>query len=195
MTSTAKTFLIAGLGNPGKEYADTRHNIGFMAVNEIAQKLGVKFSRMQSKAMVTKAKHKENSIILAKPRSYMNNSGQPVSALTRFYKIPTENILVIYDDVDLDFGVIRVRPDGSSGGHKGMQSIIQSLGTNQIARIRVGIGRPPGKMETPAFVLRRFSKHEVDYLPEMIDTAAKAALEYTINGVVSAMNNFNAKTQ
>lgn len=194
MTSSDNFFLVAGLGNPGKEYVDTRHNIGFIVLNKFADKLNVKFTRMQSKAMVTKARHQGKTIVLAKPRSFMNNSGQPVSALARFYKIPTENILVVYDDVDLDFGIIRVRADGSSGGHKGMQSIIQQLGTNQIPRVRVGIGRPPGKMETPDYVLRRFSKQEEDFLPQMIETAADAALEFITNGVVSAMNTYNANS-
>lgn len=188
------TYLIAGLGNPGKQYTETRHNIGFMVVNEIAKELNTSFSRMQSKAMVTKARYSDKKVILAKPRSYMNNSGQPVSALIRFYKIPLENLLVIYDDVDLDFGVIRLRAEGSSGGHKGMESIIQNLGSNQIPRVRIGIGRPPGRMETPAYVLQKFSNQEQEFLPQIIDTGVDAALEYIAHGLTSAMNTFNANT-
>jgi len=192
MAPQENTFLIAGLGNPGKQYADTRHNIGFMALNRLAEKLGTEFSRMQSNAMVTKAKFKDKTVLLVKPRSYMNNSGQPVGAIARYYKVPNANTIVVYDDVDLEFGIIRIREDGSSGGHKGMESIIQLMGTNQIPRIRVGIGRPPGKMETPSYVLQSFSKQENEFLPQIIDTAADACLEIITNGTVSAMNTYNA---
>lgn len=193
MTDDKKPFLIAGLGNPGKDYAETRHNIGFKVADELSKRLNVTFSRIQSKAMVTKAHYKENRVILAKPRAFMNLSGQPVSALVRFYKVPIENLLIIYDDVDLDFGVIRLRQEGSSGGQKGMQSIIQSLGTNNISRIRVGLGRPPGRMETPDFVLQRFSRQEEDFLPQIIETAADAALLFISEGIISAMNIYNSK--
>ena len=193
MTDNTNTYLIAGLGNPGKQYTETRHNIGFKVADDLAKRLNVTFSRIQSKAMVTKAQYQDHRVILAKPRAFMNLSGQPVSALVRFYKIPIENLLIVYDDVDLDFGAIRLREEGSSGGQKGMQSIIQSLGTNRISRIRIGLGRPPGRMETPDFVLQRFSRQEEDYLPEIIDTAAQAALLFIREGIVSAMNTYNTK--
>ena len=193
MTDNTNTYLIAGLGNPGKQYAETRHNIGFKVADELAKRLNVTFSRLQSKAMVTKALYKDRRVILAKPRAFMNLSGQPVSALVRFYKIPLENLLIIYDDVDLDFGIIRLRQEGSSGGQKGMQSVIQSLGTNNIPRIRIGLGRPPGRMETPDYVLQRFSNQEEDFLPEIIDTATQAALLFISEGIVSAMNTYNTK--
>lgn len=193
MTNDNQPYLIAGLGNPGKQYAETRHNVGFMTTNEIAKRLNVSFRRMQSKAMVTKAQYIGNRVILAKPRAYMNLSGQPVSALVRFYKVPLENVLIIYDDVDLDFGVIRLRQDGSSGGQKGMQSIIQQLGTDEIPRIRIGLGRPPGRMETPDYVLQNFSRSEQELLPQILETAADAALLFIAEGIISAMNTYNAK--
>ena len=194
MIEKNKIFLIAGLGNPGKQYAETRHNIGFMIVDQLAKQLGVEFRRMQSKAMVTQAQHNGHRLILAKPRTFMNNSGQAVGALARFYKVPFENILVIYDDADLDFNVIRLRPDGSSSGQKGMESVIQLLGTDQIPRLRIGIGRPPGRMETPAYVLLPFSGEEKEVLNFIIDRAVDAIFEFIQNGIDSAMNKFNQKT-
>ena len=194
MKEENKIFLIAGLGNPGKEYAETRHNIGFMVVDQLAKHLGVEFRRMQSKAMVTQGWYAEHRLILAKPRTFMNNSGQAVGALARFYKVPFENILIVYDDADLDFEVIRLRPDGSSSGQKGMESVIQLLGTEQIPRLRIGIGRPPGKMETPAYVLLPFSIEEKEILPFIIDKSVDAVLEFIQNGIDAAMNQFNQKT-
>lgn len=194
MTREEKTFLIAGLGNPGKQYAKTRHNIGFMVVDQLAQRLGVEFRKMQSNAMVTNTQHFGHRLILAKPRTFMNNSGQAVSALARFYKIPYENIMIIYDDADLDFEVIRIRPEGSSSGQKGMESIIQSLGTDQIPRIRIGIGRPPGRMETPDYVLRPFSSEENTILPFILDRAVEAIFEFIQNDIDTAMNKFNQKS-
>ncbi len=194
MEEENKIFLIAGLGNPGKEYAETRHNIGFMVLDQLAKQLGVEFRRMQSKAMVTQARYAGHRLILAKPRTYMNNSGQAVGALTRFYKVPFENILIIYDDADLDFEVIRLRPDGSSSGQKGMESVIQLLGKDQIPRLRIGIGRPPGKMETPAYVLLPFSVEEKQVLPFIIDRSVEAVFEFIQYGIDAAMNKFNQKT-
>jgi len=194
MTDTGKIFLIAGLGNPGKQYAETRHNIGFIVVDQLAEKLGVEFRRMQSNAMVTKARYQDHRLILAKPRTYMNNSGQAVGALARFYKVPMENVLVIYDDADLDFEVLRLRPDGSSSGQKGMNSVINSLGTDKIPRLRIGIGRPPGRMPTPDYVLRPFSPEEQSVLPFITDRAVDAVLDFIENDIYSAMNKYNQKT-
>ena len=194
MSDNEETFLITGLGNPGKQYAETRHNIGFMVVDHLAKKLGVEFSRMQSNAMVTKARHLDHRLILAKPRTYMNNSGQAVGALVRFYKVPLENVLVIYDDADLDFEVLRIRPDGSSSGQKGMNSVITSLGTDKIPRLRVGIGRPPGRMPTPDYVLRPFSSEEKTVLPFITERAVDAVLDFIENDISSAMNKYNQKT-
>ncbi|NIV13433.1 MAG: aminoacyl-tRNA hydrolase [Aliifodinibius sp.] len=194
MLKEEKVILIAGLGNPGKQYAETRHNIGFMIVDKLANRLGVEFSKMQSNAMVTKARYLDHRLILAKPRTFMNNSGQAVSALARYYKVLEENILIIYDDVDLDFEIIRLRPDGSSSGQKGMDSVIKSLGTDKIPRLRVGIGRPPGKMPTPNYVLRPFSPEEKTVLPFIIDRAVEAVLEFIEYDINSAMNKFNQKS-
>ena len=185
------TYLIAGLGNPGKEYQDNRHNVGFMVASKLAEKLGENFSRMQSNAMVAKAQHKDMRIILAKPRTFMNNSGQAVAALVRFYKVPQGNILIIYDEADLPFETLRLRPEGSSAGQKGMKSVLQHLGTQEIARLRVGVGRPPGRMSTPDYVLQDFSKQQKEVLPFVIDRATDAALAFIDEGIETAMNRYN----
>lgn len=192
MTETKK-LLIAGLGNPGKEYANTRHNIGFMVVDELARLLNTEFNKVQSNAMITTVQHPAGKIVLAKPRTFMNLSGQAVAALLRYYRVELENFLVIYDDVDLDFEVLRIKPDGSSSGQKGMQSVIQSLGTDQFPRLRVGVGRPPGRMPTPAYVLRPFTSQEEETLPFVIRKAADAALKFITSDIDTVMNIYNQK--
>lgn len=190
---TSTTYLIAGLGNPGREYRDSRHNIGFMLVNRLAERLDVTFSRMESKALVTKAKYQDRSIILAKPQTYMNLSGQAVGSLVKFYKIPFENLMVIYDDVDLAFGRIRIRPTGGSAGQKGLLSIIGQLGTQDFPRLRFGIGRPPGRQGAASYVLRDFSRDDADFLPHLLDRGADAVITYITEDLATAMNRFNSK--
>lgn len=193
--TTERAYLVVGLGNPGREYQQNRHNVGYMVVDEIAKRLGVEFSRMQSKAMVTKAEFEGKRVILAKPRTYMNLSGQAVGALVRFYKIRLENLLVIFDDVDLDFEVIRLRPEGGSSGQKGMKSIIQALGTQSFPRLRVGVGRPPGRMATPDYVLQDFSKGQMEVLPYVLERGAQAALTFVQEDILASMNEFNQKPE
>jgi PTH1 family peptidyl-tRNA hydrolase len=186
------TYIIAGLGNPGRRYKDNRHNIGFMLVSHLAEQLDTSFSRYESKALVTKAKYLDRQVILAKPQTYMNLSGQSVLSLARFYKIPFENLLVVYDDVDLPFGQIRIRPGGGSGGHKGLTSIIERFGTEEIPRMRLGIGRPPGRKGAASYVLRDFSTEETKFLGEFLTRGTDAVLTYLTEGLVSAMNKFNS---
>jgi PTH1 family peptidyl-tRNA hydrolase len=189
------TYLIAGLGNPGREYENNRHNIGFMVADQIARELGVEFTRVQNNALVTKGSHAGKSVVLVKPRTYMNESGRAVSALLRFYKIPVSNLLVVYDDVDLPFETVRLRAEGGSSGQKGMKSVIQHLGTQEFARLRVGIDRPPGRMETPDYVLQDFSAAQRENLPWVLERAAKAALTFVAEGILAAMNEFNAEQE
>jgi len=162
-----------------------------MAVSEIAKKLDVEFSRVQNKSLVTKANHAGKRIILAKPQTFMNLSGHAVSSLRRFYKIPTANLLILFDDVDLPFETLRLRAEGGSSGQKGMKSIIQSLGTQDFPRLRIGIDRPPGKMRTPDYVLQNFSKSQSENLPWVINRAAEASLLFVAEGINSAMSKFN----
>ena len=188
-----KVFLIVGLGNPGREYRETRHNAGFMVLDRLAARLGESFSRLESHALVSKAIYQNNRLVLAKPQTYMNVSGQAVGGLARFYKVPPENFLVLYDDVDLPLGILRLRPGGGSAGQKGMDSIIQRLGSEDFARLRVGIGRPSGKMEAGDYVLQRFSPSEAAILPQILDRAVDAILTFTAEGLEKAMNVFNGQ--
>ena len=187
----SEPYLIIGLGNPGREYKDTRHNIGFMLIDHIAVRLNARGMKMQSKAIVISALHEERKIILAKPQTFMNLSGQSVQGLLHFYKIPFENLLVAHDDLDIPLGTLRIRPSGGPGGQRGMASTIEQLGTKEFPRLRLGIGRPPGRMDPKDYVLQDFSKDDLKLLPEVLDRAADAALEFVIKGLNTAMNKFN----
>jgi PTH1 family peptidyl-tRNA hydrolase len=184
-------FLIVGLGNPGKEYRETRHNIGFMTADRVAERLGIKFTRTQSKALITDARYLDRRIYLAKPQTYMNASGQAVGALLKFYKISHKNLLVVYDDVDLPFETIRMKPAGGSAGHRGMQNIIQQIGTHEFPRLRLGVGRTYGSKQAADYVLKPFSKEELEFLSVYIDRAADAALTYVAQGIEQAMTTYN----
>ena len=190
---TENTYLIIGLGNPGREYKDTRHNIGFMLIDQVAVRLNTRGMKLQAKAIVTSALYEERKIILAKPQTYMNLSGQSVQGLLHFYKIPIENLLVAHDDLDIPFGTIRIRPGGGPGGQRGMASTIDHLGTKEFPRLRLGIGRPPGRMDPKDYVLQMFSKDDMKLLPEVLDRAADAAMEFVMKGLNSAMNKFNGE--
>ncbi|MBI1795305.1 MAG: aminoacyl-tRNA hydrolase [Chloroflexi bacterium] len=190
---TLDTFLLIGLGNPGREYKDNRHNFGFMLIDRIAVRLNARGMKLQSKAIVTNATYEERKLILAKPQTYMNLSGHSVQGLAHFYKLPLENLLVAHDDLDLPFGTIRLRPGGGPGGQKGVASAIERLGTKDFARLRLGIGRPPGRMDPAAYVLQDFSRDEMKTLSDVLDRAADAALEFVVNGLDKAMNKFNGE--
>jgi PTH1 family peptidyl-tRNA hydrolase len=189
------TYLLIGLGNPGREYRDNRHNFGFMVIDRIIVRLNARGMKVQSKAIVTTATYEERKLILAKPQTYMNLSGQSIQGLARFYKVPVENILVTYDDLDLPFATIRLRPGGGAGGQKGLASAIEQLGTKDIARLRLGIGRPPGRMDPSAYVLQNFSREEFKTLSEIVDRAADAMLEFVKNGLNAAMNKYNGSIE
>jgi PTH1 family peptidyl-tRNA hydrolase len=184
-------FMVAGLGNPGKAYKNNRHNVGFMLLNLFAEKQQEAFSRIESNALVTKTNYGEKRLILVKPQGFMNRSGQSIGSLIKYYKIPLEQIMIVYDDVDLILGKIRIRPSGGSGGHKGISSIIDRLGTDKFPRMRLGIGRPPGKKNAAAFVLQDFSASEMEAVEFMLIRAIDALDEYLTNGIESAMNKYN----
>lgn len=184
--------LIVGLGNPGREYANNRHNIGFQIADRLAAAHGLTFNKQQQRAIVAPGRFGERRVIVVKPQTYMNDSGRSVSALLNFYKIPLDRLLVIYDELDLPFGTIRLRSDGGAGGHNGMRSIISQLGTNEYARLRFGIGRPPGRMEPAAFVLQDFNRDEALEVPALIDRAMEAIETFVADGIVVAMNKYNA---
>jgi PTH1 family peptidyl-tRNA hydrolase len=188
---TSSTYLLIGLGNPGREYKDTRHNIGFMMIELLAERLGARGMKLQSKAIVTSAMYEDRKLILAKPQTYMNLSGHSVQGLLHYYKIPHSHLLVAHDDMDIPFGTIRIRPSGGPGGQRGMASTIELLGTKDFPRLRLGIGRPPGRMDPKNYVLQNFSKDELKTLPEILSRAADAALEFVMNGLNAAMNKYN----
>jgi PTH1 family peptidyl-tRNA hydrolase len=190
---TENTFLIVGLGNPGREYRETRHNIGFMLVDRLAFRLNTSFRRLQFKALVATGTYAGNKVILAKPQTFMNLSGQAVSALARFHKLPPANLMVAHDHLDLPFGAIRIRPDGGAGGQRGMESIIERLGTPEFPRIRLGIGRPPGQMDPAAYVLQDFPDGDAVSLSQTLERAADAVFTWMEGGIDAAMNRFNAR--
>ena len=190
---TETTFLIVGLGNPGREYKDTRHNVGFMLIDRLSVRLNARLSRMQAKALVGSTNYEDYKLILAKPQTYMNLSGQSIQGLARFYKVPLENMIVAHDDLDLPFGTIRIRPGGGPGGQKGVASTIERLGTKDFRRLRIGIGRPPGRMDPAAYVLQNFAQSDAVLLSEILDRAADAVLTFVTDGLNAAMNKFNGE--
>jgi PTH1 family peptidyl-tRNA hydrolase len=185
------TFLIVGLGNPGREYKDNRHNVGFMLIDRLSVRLNARLSRMQAKALVGSVNYEGNKLIFAKPQTYMNLSGQSIQGLARFYKLPLENVIVAHDDLDLPFGTIRIRPGGGPGGQKGIASTIERLGAKDFRRLRIGIGRPPGRMDPAAYVLQNFAQADLMLLSEILDQAADAVLTFVTHGLNTAMNRFN----
>ncbi len=190
---TGEQYLIVGLGNPGREYRETRHNMGFMAVDTLAQHLGINLSRVQAKAIIGQGVYQGKRLILAKPQTYMNLSGQAVASLLRFYKIPLERLIVLHDDIDLPFGTLRMRPDGGSGGQKGLASIIEQLGTKSFPRLRIGIGRPPGRMEAAGYVLQAFSAQDKELLEAILPRARDAVLLFLQEGLEKAMTQYNGE--
>ena len=183
--------LIAGLGNPGAQYEKTRHNAGFRVVDALAGKFGADFQSWQNTGVYAKVVIGGQEVLLAKPMTYMNLSGQLVSGLARFYKIPPEKILICFDDMSLKVGDIRLRPSGSAGGQKGMKHIIEQLGTDKIARLRVGIGPKPTYFDAADFVLGKFTKDEEPLLQTAISRATEALEVYLQDGLDKAMNRFN----
>ena len=191
MFRRSKPYLIIGLGNPGREYRDNRHNVGFMVLNRLAEKLETSFPKMKMEGLMTAVRYKNQRLILVKPQQFMNLSGKVAASFARFYKIPLENILVVYDDVDLPFETLRLKPDGGDAGQKGVRSIIDELGTKEFSRLRVGIDRPPGRMPVSAYVLQDFSGQESGWLPSVLDRATEAILTYVDFGLNQAMTTYN----
>lgn len=185
-------WLVVGLGNPGPEYADTRHNAGARAVEVLATRLGAKLKRSRASALAAEARAGEVRLILARPTTYMNDSGRAVARLVAYYKVPLDRIVVIYDEIDLAFGRLRVRAGGGTAGHQGVSSIVAALGSAEFARVRIGVGRPPGRKDPADFVLEPFSSREREEAAVLVEEAADAALEIVRQGVTAAQNRFNA---
>jgi PTH1 family peptidyl-tRNA hydrolase len=186
----APTHLIVGLGNPGKEYARNRHNAGFQCLDRLAQAYGIELRRHRFKAAFGDGRIGDRRVILAKPLTFMNESGQAVAPLSRWHKIAPENILVIHDDLDLPLGKVRLRPNGSSGGHKGINSIIAELGTRDFARLRIGIGRPE-RGDPIDYVLGDFGRDQESIIAATYELVERVVLCFLQGGVAEAMNAFN----
>lgn len=182
--------LIVGLGNPGPSYARNRHNVGYQCLERVARRHEMAFGRMMFKAMLASGRIDDTRVLLAKPLTFMNLSGQSVRPLMRWYRASLSDLLVIYDDLDLPLGKIRLRQKGSSGGHKGMTSIIQQLGSHEFARLRIGIGRPLHG-EPPDYVLSDFTRDESIVMDLAYDQAAAAVETFVTQGIATAMNRFN----
>lgn len=186
-------LLIVGLGNPGTKYKNTRHNIGFMAVDRVAEAHSIKCSKVDFKSQWGKGVIEGKDVILVKPQTFMNLSGVAVNAMSEYFSLELKDILVIYDDVDLNLGSIRIRLRGGSGGHKGLESIIEHLGTSNFPRIRLGIGRPKDKMQGDVadYVLSSFKSDEKDVLEQILNTASEAVEAILKHGIEKAMNKYN----
>jgi PTH1 family peptidyl-tRNA hydrolase len=185
-------YLIVGLGNPGREYRLNRHNVGFMLLDRLAARHGLPaFTRRQGKALISTGTLGEAGLVLAKPQTYMNLSGEAVAPLLRFYNLPLERLLVCFDDIDLPVGTLRLRPEGGSAGQGGMKSIIQHLGTENFPRLRLGVGRPPGSKAAAGYVLKDLRGEDLEIMESALDKAADAVECFLKEGLVTAMNRFN----
>jgi PTH1 family peptidyl-tRNA hydrolase len=189
---TEALTVVVGLGNPGPRYAGNRHNVGALVLDELADRVGGKFKAHKAGAELLEGRLRGHRVVLTKPRSFMNVSGGPVAGVAKFFKVPPAAIAVIYDELDLPFGAVRLKLGGGENGHNGLRSITKSLGTKDYHRVRVGIGRPPGRMDPADFVLRDFSKIEGKELPFILDRAADATEALIANGLEAAQNTFHA---
>lgn len=186
-------WLVAGLGNPGLQYENTRHNAGFMAVDAMADDLGFEFNKNKYDALIGECKIGDNRVLVIKPQTYMNNSGKAVQKISAFYKIPNDRIIVLHDDISFDIGVLRTRRKGSDGGQKGLRDIIELLGTDEIIRIKIGVGKKPSNgTDTVNWVLGKFPLDSVEDLKKALERAGKAVKEIVLRGIDSAMNKYNS---
>ena len=192
MVSSEELALVVGLGNPGPAYVGNRHNVGFLVADELADRVGGRFRSHKAGADVLEGRLAGRRIVLAKPRSFMNLSGGPVAGLARFFKVTPESIVVIHDELDIPFDAVRLKLGGGDNGHNGLRSITKSLGSKDYHRIRVGIGRPPGRMDPADFVLRDFSSVERKDLAFVIDKAADATEALLTKGLEAAQNTYHA---
>jgi peptidyl-tRNA hydrolase, PTH1 family len=184
-------WLVVGLGNPGPEYSGNRHNVGFGIVDALAARMGGRLKSHKARADVIEGRLAGQRVVLAKPRSYMNESGGPVSALRDFFKVPLDRLVVVHDELDLPFAGLRLKLGGGDNGHNGLKSLRRSLGSGDFNRVRFGIGRPPGRMDAAAFVLRDFSAAERKELDVLVERAADAIEALVVDGMEKAQNTFN----
>ncbi|WP_412520212.1 aminoacyl-tRNA hydrolase [Actinomadura madurae] len=189
---SADLWLVVGLGNPGPSYAKNRHNAGFMVLDVLAARAGGRFKSHRARADVLEGRLAGVRAVLAKPRSFMNESGGPVKGLLDFYKVPVERLVVVHDELDIPFGAVRLKQGGGDNGHNGLRSITRSLGSKDYLRVRFGVGRPPGRMDAAAFVLKDFSAAERKDLDLEVDRTADAVEALLSEGLATAQNVFHA---
>ncbi|MEE2521660.1 aminoacyl-tRNA hydrolase [Pseudarthrobacter sp. J75] len=187
------TWLIVGLGNPGPEYSGNRHNVGQMVLDELASRVGGSFKSHKTRAQVLEGRLGIGGprVVLAKPMTYMNVSGGPVAGLARFYDIAPEHVVAVHDEIDIPFNTVKVKIGGGEGGHNGLRDISKALATKDYFRVRVGVGRPPGRMETADYVLRDFGSQEKKELPFLLDEAADAVELLLREGLLAAQQKFH----
>ena len=189
----AEPLLVVGLGNPGPQYAKTRHNVGFMVADVLAGRMGAAFKvHKKSGAEIVTGRLGHRPVVLAKPRTYMNESGRQVGPLAKFYSVSPADVIVIHDELDIDFGQIRLKLGGGEGGHNGLRSVANALGTKDFQRVRIGIGRPPGRKDPAAFVLENFSAAERPEVPTLCEMAADATELLIESGLEPAQNQVHA---
>lgn len=188
-------YVVIGLGNPGKDYTNTRHNVGFDTIDILSRRNKIDLNKIKFKAVYGEGKIGNEKVMLVKPQTFMNNSGISVRELFQFYKVPVENIIVVVDDIDIDFAAIRVKKKGSAGSHNGLKSIIYHLQDENFPRVKVGIGKKHPNQDLADFVLSRFSKEEKPAMDESLLTAAEAVEKIICEGIDSAMNKYNIKTK
>lgn len=192
LPGAGELILLAGLGNPGPQYADNRHNVGFMVLDELAGRIGGKFKAHRSGAEVCEGRLAGRRVVLVKPRSFMNLSGGPVAGAARFYKVAPSGIVVVHDELDVEFGALKLKLGGGDNGHNGLRSITKSLGTREYYRVRFGIGRPPGRQDPADFVLKDFSAVQRKELPFEVSRCADATETLVTQGLAAAQNEFHA---
>jgi PTH1 family peptidyl-tRNA hydrolase len=184
-------FLIVGLGNPGPRYAGTRHNAGWLVVDLLAERMGGRFKSHRSRCEIVEGRLSGTPVVLAKPQSFMNESGGPVVNAARFFKVPLERMTIVHDELDLPFGTLRLKRGGGDGGHNGLRSASSALGSKEYARVRFGIGRPPGRQEPADYVLREFTASERKELDFLVDRAADATELSIQRGIEAAQNRYH----
>jgi PTH1 family peptidyl-tRNA hydrolase len=190
--SETQQYLIVGLGNPGREYRLNRHNLGFMALDEVAERHEMAgFTRKQGRALYTTGSIHGAPVVLVKPQTYMNQSGEAVGQLMRFYNVPIDKLLVIVDDLAIPFGTLRLRPRGTAGGQRGLQSIIDTIGSDRFSRLRLGIGRPPGQTPSASFVLQDFKQGDLDEVDIVLKRAVDVVDSFIKDGPQLTMSRFN----
>ena len=191
-TSNSENWLIVGLGNPGREYEKTRHNAGFRCLDILADRLGTKVDKLKFQGLYAQVNYQGRKVFLLKPQTYMNLSGRSVLQLSAYFNIPPQRIIVLFDDISLEPGRLRIRPDGSAGGHNGIKSIIQEVGSQEFPRVKIGVGgKPNPNFDLADWVLSTFSANEEKALAVSLDNAASAALAIIDRGVPEAANRFN----